>query len=257
MWRITGLLKVMVPAAAVATRTNGGCLALQPTRTIVVPADCSKEVLRIMLDQALQANDKIMQAKNEAMQAMNEALKGKNEALQVSSLFLQARDKEILVLEQEKIRLSSQFVAFVSLRTVLEIGVREQHQKRKGAPASLATGLESLTSQLFDKKGNGLTVEAKHWLHQIEGGNVDEKSVVKDLKDLAHEVCKDHHHFSDDIAEIGILIGAKQPLAAAVALAALKMQEQGLISGLGPLKYLGTGRHLVATLSNGVVRRIL
>ncbi|KAH9254483.1 hypothetical protein BASA81_007596 [Batrachochytrium salamandrivorans] len=71
-------------------------------------------------------------------------------------------------------------------------------------------------------QGSALVAHAQVWLSQLESQTVDQRSVVKELQNLHHELSRDHHYV--DMTKSSLRSG-ELPLRAAVALAILEAQR--------------------------------
>jgi len=159
-------------------------------------------------------------------------IKDKEKALEIKDKEKALLKKDLAQLEKdlhrmtaEKLHGEARYASILCNRFLLEEGLLKLYPK-----LSLTEGYKKFSPNLLkaQKKGRPtMTPSAKQILQnltQVSRHAAQQRDVVKDLRDLVHELSKDIHY--PELKRTGFLCGGKQPLGAAVAVALCELQAK-------------------------------
>ena len=185
--------------------------------------------------------------KAEAAKAIGEAERANSE------LRADATNKELVELKYKYFALKSQYAAVITIRPLIESWAGQYLPSLTSTDAVINITESLLCKQKPNIKAK-LNIKAKAWLTELEGSCKYEKDVVKELKDLFHELSKIHHHLQPQVAGVGFVCGGSMPLRAAVALVILQLQTELDPTSTFPVRYTNQEYDDKFLLINGKVK---
>jgi len=167
-----------------------------------------------------EAEKAIAESRGEAEKAKSELEK------QLENLRADATNKELVELRYKYLALKSEYAAVVTIHPLIESWAGQYLPSLTSTDAVINITESLLCKQKPNIKAK-LNIKAKAWLTELEGSCKYEKDVVKELKDLFHELSKIHHHLQPQVTGVGFVCGGgSMPLRAAVALVILQLQTE-------------------------------
>jgi len=149
--------------------------------------------------------------------------------------------------------LKSEYSAVITIRPLIESWAGQYLPSLTSTDAVINITESLLCKQKPNIKAK-LNIKAKAWLTELEGSCKYEKDVVKELKDLFHELSKIHHHLQPQVAGVGFVCGGSMPLRAAVALVILQLQTELDPTSTFPVRYTNQEYDDKFLLINGKVK---
>ena len=212
----------------------------------VVKAEAEKAVVKAEAEKAVvkaEAERAIAESRGEAERAKSELRLEK----QIENLRADATNKELVELKYKYFALKSEYSAVITIRPLIESWAGQYLPSLTSTDAVI-----NITESLLCKQK--LNIKAKAWLTELEGSCKYEKDVVKELKDLFHELSKIHHHLQPQVTGVGFVCGGSMPLRAAVALVILQLQTELDPTSTFPVRYTNQEYDDKFLLINGKVK---
>lgn len=131
---------------------------------------------------------------------------------------------QLLSTQKELLTWKSKHQAVLAERTLIEVGLQSFAPNK-----SLTQGYASFKQKYVFDGGGKLTEDAKNAFGSLDA-DTTEANVKKELMYLPHELSKEKHHLPEHFAETGLVVGGGEPLASAVAVVILLLQQHRHLS---------------------------
>jgi hypothetical protein len=184
--------------------------------------------------------------KKDLKEAWEKQKKGWEEHEKVLNEAWEGEKRTVAELKLHLIIEKSRSNALLTMRPLVENALR---MWSKGESKNITQLSTDFVEEILLENGK-FTQQVKQWLVALEGATVDEAAVKRELKQIYHQLSKDHH-YPPLRNRTGLICGGEFPLRTATALLLLALQQEKCL--VAEIQYTDASFDTLRLLQNGSV----